>query len=252
MSETATMANPATGTGKNAQLMAMIMLALSSGILFYWTGMDAKDQNPEDVTVREFKIKRNDAADGRCFATCHARRTMRQKQFGGDLLDSKDLYQMALGANAKMVSKMEVDYGPDNFSNIFQTRDPDSNKIKYRGIGPITPTGDSMNRFKRKIRMKILSAQAELRKKESNFEGCDCIDGDRAHGSSVGNVTRVKGVEKTFAKYVWATGGHSAAAGHGNLFNESYTAFLTRAVEDVFGSIGIEFVGRNYAMGGTS
>ena len=159
---------------------------------------------------------------------------------------------MALGANAKMVSKMKVDYGPDNFSNIFQTRDPDSNKIKYRGIGPITPTGDSMNRFKRKIRMKILSAQAELRKKESNFEGCDCIDGDRAHGSSIGNETRVKGVEKTFAKYVWATGGHSAAAGHGNLFNESYTAFLTRAVEDVFGSIGIEFVGRNYAMGGTS
>ena len=252
MSETSTSttAKPAAGTGKNAQLMVMIMLALS-GILFYWTGMAAGDQNPEDVAVRKTKIKRNDAADERCFAICQARRKMRHTQFGGDLLDSKDLYQMALGANAKMISKMKVDYGPAHFSDIFQAKDPVSNETKYRGIGPITPTGDSMNRFKRKIRMKILSAQVELQKKEKNFEGCDCINGDKALGSSVGNVTEIKGVEKTFAKYVWATGGHSAAAGHGNLFNESYTAFLTRAVEDVFGSIGIEFVGRNYAMGGT-
>jgi hypothetical protein len=254
MSEMATSTKPATGnpesSGKNTQLMVMIMLALS-GILFYWTGMAAKDQNPQDVLVRGSKIKRNDEADSRCFAICQARRKMRHDQFGGDLLDSSQLYQMALGANAKMISKMKVDYGPDNFSNIFLGKDPASNETKYRGIVPITPTGVSMNRFKRKIRMKIMSAQVELRNKEKDFVGCDCINGDKALGASVGNVTEIKGVEKTFAKYIWATGGHSAAAGHGNLFNESYTAFLTRAVEDVFGSIGIEFVGRNYAMGGT-
>ena len=54
-----------------------------------------------------------------------------------------------------------------------------------------------------------------------------------------------------YAKIVWATGGHSAAAGHGNLFNESYTSFLEQAVSNVFGAIAIEFEGRNYAMGGT-
>jgi hypothetical protein len=250
MSET----KPATGkpqpSGKNVQLMVMIMLALS-GIFFYWTGLAAEDQNPQDVVVRDVKVKRNDQADRRCFDICQARRKMRLDHFGGDLLDSKELYQMAVGANAKMISKMKVDYGPDNFSAMFQGKDPDS-KSKYRGITPVTPTGDSMNRFKRKIRMKILSAQVELRNKEKDFEGCDCINGDKALGPAVGNATEIKGMEKAFAKYIWVTGGHSAAAGHGNLFNESYTAFLTRAVDHVFGSIGIEFVGRNYAMGGTS
>jgi hypothetical protein len=257
MSERATNANPATGTPqsgkKNAQLMVMIMLALA-GILLYCTGLAAQDQTPEDVVVRDVKIKRNDKADRKCFDICQARRKMRHDHFGGDLLDNKELYQMALGANAKMISKMKVDYGPHNFANMFEAKDPVSNKTthKYRGIGPITPTGDSMNRFKRKIRMKIMSAQVELQNKEKDFEGCDCINGDKALGSTVANITEIKGVEKAFAKYIWANGGHSASAGHGNLHNESYTAVLSRAVEHVFGSIGIEFVGRNHAMGGTS
>jgi hypothetical protein len=255
MSEKATIAKPETGkpesSRKKAQLKAMVAILAVSGISTYWTGMSARDRNPQSVEVRELKFKRNDKADRSCFAICQGRRKIRQEQFGGDLLDSTELYQMALGANAKMISKMKVDYGPDNFSNMFQAKDSDLNKTEYRGIGPITPTGDSMNRFKRKIRMKILSAQVELQNKEKDFEGCDCINGDKALGPAVGNVTEIKGVEKTFAKYVWATGGNSQAVPHGNLYNESYTAVLTNAVEDVFGSIGIEFVGRNHAMGTT-
>jgi hypothetical protein len=52
--------------------------------------------------------------------------------------------------------------------------------------------------------------------------------------------------------FVWATGGHSSSAGHGNLHNESYTAVLERAVSGVFQSAGIRFEGRNRAMGGTN
>jgi len=47
-------------------------------------------------------------------------------------------------------------------------------------------------------------------------------------------------------------GGHSAAAAHGNYFSESYTAVLERSLRAVFESVGLYFVGRNYAMGGTS
>jgi len=54
--------------------------------------------------------------------------------------------------------------------------------------------------------------------------------------------------EKT--TFVWTTGGHSAAAGHGNLFSQSYTAILEDTVKDVFASLDIEFIGRNHAMGG--
>jgi hypothetical protein len=36
------------------------------------------------------------------------------------------------------------------------------------------------------------------------------------------------------------------------MWRESYTAVLTRGVQDIFAACGINFVGRNYAMGGTS
>ena len=53
-------------------------------------------------------------------------------------------------------------------------------------------------------------------------------------------------------KFVWATGGHSASAGHGNLFEESYTNVLDVAAAPIFQSVGIDFHARSYAMGGTA
>jgi hypothetical protein len=50
-----------------------------------------------------------------------------------------------------------------------------------------------------------------------------------------------------------STGGHSAAASHGNFYaTDSYTARMQELVQDLFKDVGITFVGRNYAMGGTS
>lgn len=40
------------------------------------------------------------------------------------------------------------------------------------------------------------------------------------------------------------------SAGHGNLYNESYTAMMEHSVQPIFESVGIAFQGRNYAMGG--
>jgi len=50
--------------------------------------------------------------------------------------------------------------------------------------------------------------------------------------------------------FTWVTGGDSSAAGHGNLLEQSYTAVLEDTVKDVFASLGIKFIARNYAMGG--
>jgi hypothetical protein len=52
--------------------------------------------------------------------------------------------------------------------------------------------------------------------------------------------------------FVWATGGHSASAGHGNLWSQSYTAAMERGAKPLFAAAGLDFVGRNYAMGGTA
>jgi len=93
------------------------------------------------------------------------------------------------------------------------------------------------------------------------FDGCDCINGDVGIQGDAGAELKKNGaddeddssppLDTSFENYIWVTGGHSASAGHGNLYNESYTAFMERDVKDVFGSIGIDFQARNYAMGGT-
>ncbi len=47
-------------------------------------------------------------------------------------------------------------------------------------------------------------------------------------------------------------GGHSAAvAGHGNLYNESYRAFLEQHAQEGFQTVGIDLEAWNYAIGAT-
>ena len=53
-----------------------------------------------------------------------------------------------------------------------------------------------------------------------------------------------------YAKFVWATGGHSVAAAHGNFYRESYTANLGRDLQPILSAVGLDFQVRNYAMGG--
>ncbi len=49
----------------------------------------------------------------------------------------------------------------------------------------------------------------------------------------------------------WVLAGHSSAAGHGNLFSQSYGYILEQSAKPVFEAIGIKFYGKNYAIGAT-
>jgi hypothetical protein len=190
-----------------------------------------------------------------CHQECTIRRNERYKLFKGqDLLVQKDLLKAVTDEKELLIDRLKIDYGEENFYKIFMKDDGTAR--------PFVPFDDeSPERLKRKLMIKVLSAQKELKRKESTFNGCDCINGDKGIPHDPAVVQRKDGegfeigyppVETSFEKYVWATGGHSASAAHGNLYNESYTAFMERDVKDIFGSIGIDFEGRNYAMGGTS
>jgi hypothetical protein len=259
--------------------VAMLVMFLSV-FLFAWIGGIAEQENPVDVRTKataedafdsqgsKVVVEKDDSAvvvekddgDGAgaqniknvCLDVCQARRTTRKDQFGGDLLDRKDLLEALNKAKANMISKLHVDYGKEHFENIFVDKAANGTEQRFRGFDPITPDGDSPNRLKRKLLIKILSMQTAIQTKESNVRGCDCINGDQP----LGGPARIENdddapLDKIFERYIWATGGHSAAAGHGNLYNESYTAFMERDLKPIFGAIGIEFEGRNYAMGGT-
>lgn len=58
--------------------------------------------------------------------------------------------------------------------------------------------------------------------------------------------------DTTLTRFVHVHGGHSAAAGHGNFLDESYTAVAEQALRPVLRKIGINYVGRNMAAGATS
>merc|ERR1712238_498541 len=142
---------------------------------------------------------------------------------------STSLLDSILEAQKTMITQLRTDYGDEYYEKIFHmatnkkddnnnkdTKDPDrprsTHMMNYRFIRPIVFTdreghrseyahdGDKDNKtaqhtlsnFQRKLIIKLLRSQ------------------EKKDGRGSTN------------KYVWATGGHSAAAGHGNLYAESY------------------------------
>lgn len=50
--------------------------------------------------------------------------------------------------------------------------------------------------------------------------------------------------------FVFAMGGHSAAAGHGNHFQQSYTLQVQWILEPIFARLGVQMIARNFGNGG--
>jgi hypothetical protein len=124
-------------------------------------------------------------------------------------------------AREQYINKIKIDYGDDNYEKMFL----DENKIS-RGVNFFQQPadGNSENRFRRKISIKIIKAFFT----EPNEDGSGAVP------------------------FVWVTGGHSAAAGHGNFYDESYGAYIGQFMQPVMQTIGIAFEARPYAMGATS
>jgi hypothetical protein len=247
---------------RNLQVVAFTTIGIVAALVFIWVISTAESlSEASDGTKTEArdgwninKIKggggNTKAADAICSLNCNKRR-MRGTNTN-HLLDRQELLIRASQAKEQLLDKLRIDYG-EYFDPMFVDKENGS----YRPIRPITESGKSFERLKRKLMIKVLTMQSKSRSLDSNYNGCDCFNGnDKALRNDVVDLTAetdtTTETETTFGKYVWATGGHSAAAGHGNLFNESYTAYMERDLIDVFGSIGLEFEGRNYAMGGTS
>ena len=139
--------------------------------------------------------------------------------------------------------KLKVDYGTHYYEDIFEPYDANGNRAsvgKHRAFvdpnrlpGPgqlyedtIDSDGPAWDRMVRKWTIKILQLQLSMLQMPSNET----------------NTT------DTFGKFVWATGGHSSSAAHGNFYRESYTAVLGRDLQPALKEIGLNFEVRNYAM----
>jgi hypothetical protein len=63
-------------------------------------------------------------------------------------------------------------------------------------------------------------------------------------------VKRILHAIMTEDVFVFAMGGHSAAAGHGNHFQQSYTLQIQWILEGVFARMGVQHIARNFGNGG--
>jgi hypothetical protein len=161
------------------------------------------------------------------------------ERWGGDLLNITELQRLVNQERENLIAQLKVDYGEENYAKIFQVNGTSRGRKAFKSAH--VEEGVSIQRFKRKLKMKILKMQTAIQaERESPKE------------SSRRRRLDIDEHPDYYERFVWATGGHSASAGHGNLHNESYTAFMDAAVSDVFGVIGIEFEARNHAMGGTA
>lgn len=182
-------------------------------------------------------------SDGTCDALCDKRQEARISKFGGDFLNITDVVRLAKQAREETIASLRETYGT-YFDSIFV--DDESEKKRFRGIKEI---GDkSTYRLRRKLKLKVLRTMQEVHQKESNVLGCDCV---QRQGKATGTPEEsAESIPDFYGKYVFANGGHSSAAGHGNPYNQSYTAVLTDDLKPIFKAIGIDFIGRNYAAGG--
>ena len=142
-------------------------------------------------------------------------------------------------------NRLKVDYG-DYFEDIFEPLDHNNTRVnsgKHRIFvdpnrlpGPgqkhddlRQAEGPAWDRMVRKWTIKLLQIQLGM-----------------LQGMTV--ETKQNSTSPFYSRFVWANGGHSASAGHGNLYRESYTATLERDLQPLLSQIGLDFQVRNYAM----
>ena len=129
----------------------------------------------------------------------------------------------------KLEARLMEEYG-EWYGHIF-----DSNILQKLFV----ISDESKRRLQIRIAIKVLSAQVD-------------VTVDYYHHKGRGNnyVMDVDDEDLQQSTFTWVTGGDSTAAGHGNLFKQSYTAILEDTVAPIFNDLGVSFVAKNRAMGG--
>ncbi|KAL3931799.1 MAG: hypothetical protein SGBAC_011142, partial [Bacillariaceae sp.] len=195
---------------------------------------------------------------GKCPALCDSREQARNSKFGGDLLDLSDVLQMANKAHDKLVDHIKLDYG-EYFDGIFINEQPASNATtkpkQYSGIQPVTPDGGSRNRLKRKLQLKVLKMMEALKISEEDVHGCNCrtkTGSPTTTATATATATTedfTSSIPRYWQSYVFANGGHSNAAGHGNVFSQTYTHYIGEDLRIIWDALGVEMINRNMGMG---
>lgn len=227
------------------------VLVVACLVLFFWD-TETAEENIEEGIYTETKTKSTGTVNTSPSSTSSGLGSSGVK---ASILGGDKLVQLVVEQKNKFENQLKADYGAENFQNIFYVQSNNGEWISRGRQAFGTPDRPSWSRMKRKFMIKILQAQIEMhkrRRRRSNILLREEEDqrGWRRRRQQL--LTNKQDSDDYYAQFIWANGGHSSSAGHGNFYWETYTAVMERPMKNYFGALGIRFIGRNYAMGGTS
>ena len=214
--------------------------------------------------------ERRNLASAECEKTCQDPKFKDLDHFqNSDLMDLNAMLNRLKGQRKKwFYNKLGEDWGKEYVEDIFNPEEELDGKKKRTSAGhnriftdattvvphaepaeDAPPEGFGWNRFVQKLQMKIIQIQMGILLERPKAKDI-CLEECAKSGEGSSRRLRFES-SGLYTKFTWATGGHSASAGHGNMFRESYTANMERVLKTLFASIGLDFEARNYAMGGT-
>jgi len=264
----------------------MVMLAVITVVYVFTmvTKTSGEDNNNSNSNIKKRYWFQQGPQD--CPAVCAARPPLWRDV---DVTTREGLANSLEAAQDTLLDRVKERYG-DYYFDIFEVKQSSDQKEDQpapvgetrakQAVHSVTKSGKedpSIERLRRRFMEKILEVQIALIKQEgSGSNPCDCskettsppqartrraLNGEdqvTTKTSSYAPMPNYEGngnadtTDPAYSKLIWALGGHSAAAGHGNVYSQSYTAELERLGRQVFGPLGIYFEGRNYAMGSMS
>eukprot|EP01083_Nonionella_stella_P288189 980787_1 len=141
------------------------------------------------------------------------------------LISLDDLRSLAAEGKRDFQTLQEVDYG-EYAETVFE---------KEAVLGYFrSPTAISRERLKRSLKIKILQSQVQWRKDDGSAD--ESGSGSGSEDSIDIDDEIVEEIDKP-TTFVWAVGGHSAAAGHGNLFKQAYANIIEESLKPIFASM---------------
>jgi hypothetical protein len=237
-----------TFAGRWQRLFVLIMMGAC--LLFLWEGIE-RDPISGDVELK-IQIKKPPTTrvpKSQCEEAC-------SKESPSDLTSWKIMLDRLQASRQKWVDEsLKVWYGESHYQDIFEPTKSDGQRENVgkqrafvdpnripKGDGEYeakqTAEGPAWPRMIRKWTIKLLQVQLGVLEEQINGNNVHCVVECEAKAPLTPHYT----------KFIWANGGHSASAGHGNFYRESYTAYLGRALQPLLGEIGLDFQAKNYAM----
>jgi hypothetical protein len=173
-----------------------------------------------------------------------------------------------LEAKENFIQQLQTDYGAVNYEAMFVQHDGDdessgedassrndtnstSKRLWGREIFGALEDPLSYHRVKRVMIMKILRAILLQQQQQPKQPKLLSKQKSKTTPATTASSSDIAESPKSLLPFVWALGGNSVAAGHGNLYSESYAAVVTRRVQPVLEQLFLNFTMRNYAASAT-